>query len=110
MATIETSKRKTYEIATYIGSILIVPIIMVMVSNTVYTDWFMYIIGPASILYLIYEMRNFSILEIAQQFNHPIEFVKGFVGRDETLANIKPLQEKGYIPSGDICKWIALWA
>ncbi|MDI9310399.1 MAG: peptide MFS transporter [Limnohabitans sp.] len=63
LLSIDASKRKTYEIATYIGSILIVPIIMVMVSNTVYTDWFMYIIGPASILYLIYEMRNFSISE-----------------------------------------------
>jgi POT family proton-dependent oligopeptide transporter len=34
-----------------------------MVSNTVYTDWFMYIIGPVSILYLIYEMKNFSSTE-----------------------------------------------
>lgn len=63
LAAIETSKRKTYEIATYIGSILIIPIIMVMVSNTVYTDWFMYLIGPASLLYLLYEMRNFSVSE-----------------------------------------------
>lgn len=54
--------------------------------------------------------QNYSILEIAQQFNHTIEFVDGFVGRDETLANIKPLQEKGYKPTGDIRKWIALWA
>ncbi len=63
LANIDTSKRKTYEIATYIGSILIIPIIMVMVSNTVYTDWFMYIIGPASVLYLMYEMRSFTVSE-----------------------------------------------
>jgi POT family proton-dependent oligopeptide transporter len=63
LANIDSTKRKTYEIATYIGSILIIPIIMVMVSNTVYTDWFMYIIGPASLLYLMYEMRGFSLSE-----------------------------------------------
>jgi POT family proton-dependent oligopeptide transporter len=63
LAKIDSTKRKTYEIATYIGSILIIPIIMVMVSNTVYTDWFMYLIGPASLLYLMYEMRGFSLSE-----------------------------------------------
>ncbi|HSD15615.1 MAG TPA: peptide MFS transporter [Flavobacterium sp.] len=60
---IDASKRRIYEILTYIGSILIIPVIMVMVSNTKYTDWFMYIIGPVSILYLLYEMRNFSVSE-----------------------------------------------
>jgi cation transport ATPase len=34
-----------------------------MVSNTVYTDYFMYAIGPISILYLAYEMKGFSIIE-----------------------------------------------
>jgi len=57
------SKRKTYEYLTYIGSILIIPIIILLVSNSEYTDVFMFIIGPCSILYLIYEMRNFSLAE-----------------------------------------------
>ena len=57
------SKRKTYEYLTYIGSILIIPIIILLVSNSEYTDIFMFIIGPCSILYLIYEMRNFSLSE-----------------------------------------------
>ncbi|RZJ71614.1 peptide MFS transporter [Flavobacterium sp.] len=60
LAAVEPTKKKLLEWSTYIGSILIVPIIMVMVSNTEYTDYFMYTIGPASILYLIYEMRNFD--------------------------------------------------
>ena len=60
---IENSKTKIYEIATYIGSLAIIPIIILMVANTVYTDYFMMIIGPASILYLGYEMRNFSVTE-----------------------------------------------
>ncbi|MBN9283939.1 MULTISPECIES: peptide MFS transporter [Flavobacterium] len=60
---LETSKRKMYEYATYIGSLLILPIIMTMVSKTEYTDIFMYIIGPCSLLYLFYEMKNYSIAE-----------------------------------------------
>jgi POT family proton-dependent oligopeptide transporter len=60
---IENSKRKIYEIATYIGSLILIPIIILMVANTVYTDYFMMIIGPVSILYLFYEMRNFSVAE-----------------------------------------------
>jgi len=57
------SKRKTYEYLTYIGSILVIPIIILLVSNSEYTDIFMFIIGPCSILYLIYEMRNFTLSE-----------------------------------------------
>ncbi len=57
------SKRKSFEYLTYIGSILIIPIIILLVSNSEYTDIFMFIIGPCSILYLIYEMRNFSLAE-----------------------------------------------
>lgn len=63
LATLEASKRRTLEIITYLGSLVIIPIIMTMVSNTEYTDIFMFIIGPASLLYLFYEMRNFSIQE-----------------------------------------------
>ena len=55
------SERKIYEYATYIGSIVIIPIVILMVSNTIYTDYFMYFIGPASLLYLLYEMRNFTL-------------------------------------------------
>ena len=61
LAHLKENKRKLLEYATYLGSILIIPIIMIMVSNTVYTDYFMYIIGPASILYLLYEMRSFTL-------------------------------------------------
>jgi POT family proton-dependent oligopeptide transporter len=57
------SQRKVLEIATYIGSLTIIPMIIVMVATTKYTDYFMIFIGPASILYLFFEMRNFSIVE-----------------------------------------------
>ena len=57
------SKKNRLEVLTYIGSLLVIPIIMTMVSNTDYTDVFMFIIGPAALLYLFYEMRNFSTVE-----------------------------------------------
>lgn len=50
--------KKWYMYAVYIGALASVPMIVTMVSNTQYTDWFMYIIGPFSLLYLLYEMRN----------------------------------------------------
>ena len=65
---LEKSKRKMLEIGTYIGSLVIIPIIMTMVSNTNYTDVFMFTIGPASLLYLFYEMRNFTLIENKKLF------------------------------------------
>ncbi len=63
IAHLDSKKRKLYEYFTYIGSLAILPIIMTMVSKTEYTDVFMFIIGPCSLIYLFYEMRNFSIIE-----------------------------------------------
>ncbi|AWA29597.1 MFS transporter [Flavobacterium magnum] len=57
------SKKRVYEVLTYAGSLIIIPIIMMMVSKTEYTDYFMFIIGPCTILYLLYEMRHFSVKE-----------------------------------------------
>jgi POT family proton-dependent oligopeptide transporter len=59
----DTSKRKILEMATYLGSLLIIPVIIIMVADTKYTDYFMMFIGPASIVYLFYEMKNFSSSE-----------------------------------------------
>lgn len=56
-------KRKTSEYLTFAGSLVAVPIIMIMVAKTEYTDWFMYTIGPLAILYVIFEMRHFSAVE-----------------------------------------------
>ena len=59
----EPKKRKTYEFITYLSSLALIPIVILMVSNSQYTDVFMFIIGPCSLLYLFYEMRNFSLNE-----------------------------------------------
>lgn len=56
-------KKKLYEFITYLGSIILVPIVIIMVSKTEYTDIFMYIIGPVSLVYLVYEMKNFNATE-----------------------------------------------
>jgi POT family proton-dependent oligopeptide transporter len=60
---LEKKRRTMLEYATYAGSLLLIPIVIFMVSRTEYTDLFMYVIGPGSLLYLFYEMRNFSAAE-----------------------------------------------
>jgi POT family proton-dependent oligopeptide transporter len=60
---LENSKKKTYEYLTYIGSILVIPVVILLVSNSEYTDMFMYIIGPCSLIYLLFEMKNYSWIE-----------------------------------------------
>jgi proton-dependent oligopeptide transporter, POT family len=61
---VEEGGKKWYEYAVYIGGIICVPLVMKMVANTVYTDWFMYIIGPFSLIYLVYEMTKHSTAEV----------------------------------------------
>lgn len=53
-------KRKMYEVATFIGSLAVIPLLQVMVSKTEYTDYFMYAIGPVTLAYLLYEMTKLS--------------------------------------------------
>ena len=65
---IEKPRRRKFEIATYIGSLLAIPAIILMVSNSEYTDLFMYIIGPVSIVYLLFEMRNYASRERQRLF------------------------------------------
>lgn len=57
----KTGKKKEWSV--YIGSILVLPLIYIMITNTNYTDLFMYIIGPLTLIYLLYEMRSFSLAE-----------------------------------------------
>jgi POT family proton-dependent oligopeptide transporter len=57
------NRRKIYEVATYIGSLIAIPFILMLVTNTRNTDLFMYIIGPATLVYLLWEMRRFNVQE-----------------------------------------------
>ncbi|MEY4875481.1 MAG: hypothetical protein RL708_630 [Bacteroidota bacterium] len=67
-------KTKWFEYLTYAGSLLIIPIIMKMVAKTEYTDYFMYTIGPLTLIYLIYEMRSLSKIEV-QKLGAALVFV-----------------------------------
>lgn len=61
--TVETtvkSGKAWYEYVVYLGTLALIPVIMTMVAKTEYTDWFMYIIGPCTLVYLIYEMTKHS--------------------------------------------------
>jgi POT family proton-dependent oligopeptide transporter len=68
LSNLTASRRKTLEIATYLGSLIVIPVVMTMVAKTEYTDYFMFVIGPASLLYLFYEMRNFTLVENKKLF------------------------------------------
>jgi proton-dependent oligopeptide transporter, POT family len=46
------------QIGTYVGSLLMIPFILILVQNSDYTDMFMYIVGPLALLYLVYEMTR----------------------------------------------------
>ncbi|HQW23499.1 MAG TPA: peptide MFS transporter [Bacteroidia bacterium] len=55
--------KKWYEYLVYIGSLAVIPVIMTMVAKTQYTDWFMYTIGPLTLMYIFYEMTKFNSAE-----------------------------------------------
>jgi len=59
----KNKNKQWYEYAVYAGSLLVIPLIMIMVSKTEYTDWFMYIIGPCTLVYLFYEMTKYNWAE-----------------------------------------------
>lgn len=49
---------KWQEYGVYVLSLIFVPIIMIMVAKTEYTDYFMWTIGPLTLIYLFYEMTK----------------------------------------------------
>jgi POT family proton-dependent oligopeptide transporter len=55
---LEPKKRGTREIAVYIGAALCIPLIHAMIENTDYTDYFMYAIGPAALIYFFFELSR----------------------------------------------------
>ena len=59
-----SSTRKWYERSVYVGSLLVVPLIIIMVAKTEYTDYFMYTIGPCTLVYLIYEMTKCNAIQV----------------------------------------------
>lgn len=56
--TVPFEKWKEYGV--YVLSLIFIPLIMVMIAKTEYTDLFMYIVGPLTLIYLFYEMSKVS--------------------------------------------------
>ena len=54
---------KWVEYSVYFGTLVLIPIINIMVSKTEYTDYFMMIVGPLTLLYLFYEMTKVTVEE-----------------------------------------------
>ncbi|PQJ13040.1 MFS transporter [Flavipsychrobacter stenotrophus] len=51
------------DIMVYAGSLLSIPLILILVSNSQYTDYFMYTVGPLTLLYIVYEMFKYGTVE-----------------------------------------------
>ncbi len=56
-------RSQLYEYLVYAGSLITIPLIMIMVSKTEFTDWFMYIIGPCSLVYIYIESKKYNSSE-----------------------------------------------
>ncbi|MBP2618900.1 peptide MFS transporter [Chryseobacterium jejuense] len=54
---------KWKEYGVYALSLIFIPIIMTMVARTEYTDYFMWTIGPLTLIYLFYEMSKVTAAE-----------------------------------------------
>jgi POT family proton-dependent oligopeptide transporter len=57
------SKIRMYDMMVYAGSLLIIPLVLLLVSNSDYTNMFMYIVGPLTLVYIIYEMLKYNKVE-----------------------------------------------
>jgi POT family proton-dependent oligopeptide transporter len=60
---VSETKARTYEWMVYAGSLLVIPFILLLISNSQYSDRFMYTVGPLAFLYIIYEMFKYNKLE-----------------------------------------------
>ncbi len=59
----QPSKIKMYDIMVYGGSLAAIPLILILVSKSEYTDYFMYTVGPLTLVYIIYEMFKYNKVE-----------------------------------------------
>ncbi len=57
---VKNNAKPWHTYAVFIGSLIFIPIIMKMVAITEYTDYFMYAIGPLTLLYVFYEMSKYD--------------------------------------------------
>ncbi len=60
---VSSNKIRTYDIMVYGGSLLVIPLIRLLVSNSNYTDLFMYTVGPLTLIYIVYETFKYGKVE-----------------------------------------------
>jgi POT family proton-dependent oligopeptide transporter len=72
---LEPKKRGTREIAVYIGAALCIPLIHAMIENTDYTDYFMYAIGPAALIYFFFELSRQESSKVKKKLIAALLFV-----------------------------------
>lgn len=57
---------KRNQILVYAGTLLSLPLVYMMIKNTAYTDIFMYIIGPLTLVFLFFEFKKLDKNQIKQ--------------------------------------------
>lgn len=72
---LEPSKRRLREILVYAISLISIPFIFIMVKNTDYTDYFMYTIGIAAVLYFAYELFKLGDIKLQKKLFAAFLFV-----------------------------------
>jgi POT family proton-dependent oligopeptide transporter len=50
-----SSKANMYQLLVYIGSLVSIPLILLLISNSSYTDIFMFVVGPLALMYFFVE-------------------------------------------------------
>lgn len=55
--------KPVWEYVLYAGTLAIIPLLTKMVSRTEYTDYFMWVVGPLTLIYLFYEMTKVTPAE-----------------------------------------------
>ncbi len=72
---LDVKKRNIREIAVYAGAALCIPLIHAMIENTDYTDYFMYTIGPAALIYFFFELSKQESSKIKKKLVAALLFI-----------------------------------
>ena len=75
MGKLSVKKIMRNDILVYVGSLLVIPLIYLMVKNSQYTDYFMYTVGPAALLYIIYEIARLGDRKSQQKMIAAMVFI-----------------------------------
>lgn len=62
--TVATPAARNKILGVYVGSLLSIPLILLLVSNSNYTDYFMWTVGPLALAYFLYDMRTCTQIEV----------------------------------------------